>query len=400
MHPHSALAFWRTALLVAALAPLGYYLAAILAAVRFRRRAQRAPLPQSWPAVSILKPLHGVDFASAENFASFCNLDYPEYEILFAVNDDGDPAVPLVEKLIRDFPSRRIRLLTGAPALGANRKVNSLARMAAEAAHGVLVLTDGDVRVGPNFLREIVAPLAAPPGTQPVALVSCLYRGVAQKNLGAELEALGASTDFLAGALLAAWGGEASFALGAAIAITRTQLERIGGFAAIANCLADDYELGHRTAQSGARAVLCREPVWTMYPAQSVSGFWHHQVRWARTVRLCRPPSYLGLLLTHGLPWALLASALAPSRTLGAAYLLAYFLLRFAMAGTVGVWLLRDETARRRWWLVPLRDAIHFFVWLAGFASNRVVWGGVEYLVEHGEMHPAGGASRAASVRG
>ncbi len=392
---HLAIAPWRTALLVAALAPFGYYIAAMLAASRFFRRDRRGLFPESWPPVSILKPLHGIDFASHENLASFCTLDYPEYEILFAVNDVSDPAVPVVERIMREHPERRMRLLVGAPPLGVNRKVNSLARMAGEAAHEVLVLTDGDVRVGANFLRETVAPLA----TARAELVSCLYRGVAQRSLPAELEALGAATDFLPGAIVAASSGRVSFALGAAIATTKAQLARIGGFAAIANFLADDYELGHRTAQRGGRAVLCREPVWTMYPAQTLRGFWEHQVRWARTVRICQPAPYFGLVLTLGLPWTLLVYALAPSRVVGTAYVAAYLILRFAMAWTVGVWGLRDETTRQKWWLIPLRDAMHFFVWLAGLFSNRVVWGGVEYVVERGEMRRVSEAAPANPAR-
>lgn len=376
---------WRDGILLLAAAPFFYYGFASWTGLRFlRRRPDSQIVPDFTPPVSILKPVRGVDFASKENFSSFCTQDYPDYEILFAVNDKSDTAVPLIEQLISECPHRKIRLLIGAEALGTNRKVNKLARLAQEAKHDFLVLTDGDVRVGPQFLREVVAPLS----NEKIGAVTSFYRSIAEKNLGAELEAIGAASDFFPGVLVGEQTEGVHFALGASIATTKKWLARMGGFAAIASALADDYELGRRISQAGGTVVLSREKVWTMYPAQTVRGFWDHQVRWARTVRLCRPLSYLGLIFTHGLPWAVLAAIIAPSLWLRAVYLLGYLLLRFSMAWIVGVWGVGDQTLRRKWWLVPFRDAIHFFVWLAGFSSNRVVWGGVVYAIRDGQMVP------------
>jgi ceramide glucosyltransferase len=375
---------WRAAVLLLAAVPLGYYAAASLAALRFFRRERARKLPDYAPGVSLLKPVRGIDFASHENFASFCRQDYPDYEILFAVNDNADPAVSLIERLIANFPERRIRLFVGADRLGANRKVNNLARLAQEARHEILVLSDGDVRVGPNYLREVVAPFA----DEETGAVTCFYRAIAEKNLGAELEAIGAASDFFAGVLMADAMEGMSFALGASIATSKRWLGKIGGFAVFADMLADDYELGHRIAKVGGHIVLSREVVWTMYPAQTARGFWDHQLRWARTVRLCRPLSYFGLLFTHGLPWALLAAVVAPTRGIAATYLLGYLALRLAMAWTVGVWGVGDEVLRRRLWLVPFRDLLNFGVWLASFASNRITWGGAEYAMRKGRMIP------------
>jgi ceramide glucosyltransferase len=385
------LAMWRVPVVLLAAGPLIYYALATLAALRFFRQERARVLPDYTPPVSILKPVRGVDFGSYENFSSFCRQDYPDYEILFAVNDDADPAAPLVRQIIAEFPGRRIRLLVGAEHLGANRKVNKLARLAREAQYEVLVLSDGDVRVGPQYLREIVAPLA----NRKTGAVTCFYRGIAERNLGAEIEAVGASSDFFAGVLMAGWTEGISFALGASIATTKEWLAKMGGFAAIADALADDYELGHRIAKAGGEVVLSREPVWTMYPAQTLRSLWDHQVRWARTVRLCRPLAYLGLLFTQGLPWTLLAILVAPSIWIAWTYLLAYFILRFLMAWTVGVWGVGDEVLRRKIWLVPLRDAIYFVVWLASFGSNRVRWGNVEYEIRQGRMVPIGSAEGA-----
>lgn len=374
----------RYAALLLAAAPFGYYAAATLAAVLFFRRARAKKIPEFTPPASLLKPVHGVDFGSYENFASFCRQAYSEYEILFAVNDDADPAVPLIQQLIKEFPEREIRLFVGADHLGANRKVNNLARLAQEARHEVLVLSDGDVRVGPNFLREVVSPLAQ----EATGAVTCFYRSVAGKNFGAELEAIGAASDFFAGVLMANWLEGIRFALGAAIATKKNWLEKIGGFAAFSDMLADDYELGNRIAKAGGQVLLSRETVWTMYPAQKARSFWEHQLRWARTVRLCRPRSYFGLLLTHGLPWALLAAVIAPVRWIAIAYLSAYLVLRLVMAWTVGVWGVGDEVLRRKLWLVPLRDFLNFIVWIASFASNRITWSGKDYIIRRGRMIP------------
>ena len=383
---HSAM--WRDAVLVLAATPLVYYGLATLVALRFFKRERARVLPPFTPPVSILKPVRGVDFGSYENFASFCRQEYSDYEILFAVNDDTDPAVPMIRRIIAEFPERRICLLVGAEHLGANRKVNKLAQLAREARNEVLVLTDGDVRVGPIFLREVVAPLA----DRKTGAVTSFYRGIAEKNLGAEIEAIGASSDFFAGVLMAGWTEGITFALGASLATTKEWLSKMGGFEAIADFLADDYELGNRIAKAGGEIVLSREVVWTMYPAQTLRTFWDHQVRWARTVRLCRPLSYVGLLFTQGLPWVLLAALVASSKWIAGTYLLAYAILRLAMAWTVGIWGVGDEGLRRRIWLVPLRDAIHFVVWLASFGSNHIRWGSLDYAIREGQMVPLAGS--------
>jgi len=378
---------WVVAVLVVAVFPLIYYLLAIFAALAFSREAktQAPPMPTFEPPVSILKPVHGVDFASYDNYASFCKQDYPEYEILFAVNKESDPAIALITRLIADYPQRRMVLLIGSEYFGANQKVNNLVRLTGEARYEVLALSDGDVRVGPNYLRNVVTPLR----DKNVGAVTSFYRGIAQNNLYAELEAVGASSDFFAGVLMAAWTEGVKFALGASVATTKTWVQKIGGFEAIAAFLADDYEIGRRVTRSGGRVVLSHETVSTMYSAQTPKNFWQHQLRWARTVRLCRPASYAALLFTQGLPWAIAAVLLAPTHWIGASYFLVYLVLRLAVAWIVGVSVVGDEVLRRRMWLVPLWDAIHFVVWTASFASNHVVWGNMEYVIDRGEMKPS-----------
>jgi ceramide glucosyltransferase len=373
----------RYVAMLLACVPLGYYVVATLAAMRFFARERRKVLGSYTPPVSVLKPVCGVDFASYENYASFCQQDYCEYEILFCVNGLDDPAVPLIRKLIAEFPEQNIRLLSNAPRLGSNRKVNNLALLAREAKYELLLQSDGDVRVGPNYLRELAAPFE----DSKSGVVSCFYRGIAQRNWWAEIEALGAATDFSAGVLVADWMEGVTFALGASVATTKPWLHKIGGYEGLVNVLADDYEIGNRVAKAGGEVILSREVVATMYPEMSFRGFWEHQARWARTVRLCRPVSYVGLLFTHGLPWALVGAAASGSAPGAVTFLAAYLTLRLVLGFTVGVWGLRDETSRRRLWLVPLRDAIHFAVWFCSFFSSRITWGGSEFrLRKNGEM--------------
>jgi ceramide glucosyltransferase len=179
-----------------------------------------------------------------------------------------------------------------------------------------------------------------------------------------------------------------TFALGASVATTKGWLEKIGGYEGFASFLADDYEIGNRVHKAGGKVLLSREPVWTMYPALSFREFWEHQVRWARTVWLVRPASYFGLIVTHGLPWALAAAVVAPRFAISAAFLAGYLVLRLTMAWVVGVWGIGDDVLRKKLWLVPFRDAVHFVVWLAGFTSNRVKWGGQEFEIQKGKMIP------------
>ena len=378
----SDLSIWRIGVLVLAVAPLVYYLVAILAAVRFFRVGGERRTPEFAPPVSLLKPVHGVEFASRINFESFCRQNYREYEILFCVNDMEDPAVPLIRQAMMDFPGCSIRILSNALKLGSNQKVNNLVLLAREAKHEIIVQSDGDVRVSPDYLKNVVAEFADPA----VGVVSCFYRGVAEQNFWAQVEAVGAASDFFAGAVVASLPGRVTFALGASVATTKTWLGKIGGYEALVDLLADDYEIGNRVHKAGGKVLLSREAVWTMYPAQTKKSFWEHQVRWARTVRTVRPASFFGLVITHGLPWCVLAAAVAPSAWVGAGFVGAYLVFRLLMAWVVGVWGVQDEVLRRKLWLVPVRDAIHFAVWLAGFASNRVTWGGVEYAIEGGKM--------------
>ncbi|MFY9531086.1 MAG: bacteriohopanetetrol glucosamine biosynthesis glycosyltransferase HpnI [Candidatus Acidiferrales bacterium] len=376
----------RWAILLLALAPFAYYLLAIVSALRFFG-GRHEVLPTGFaPPVSVLKPVHGLDREAYENYASFCRQHYPEYEILFNVADEFDPAIPMIETIIRDFPEVSIRLLIGAEQLGSFNKVNKLVRMAREAKYDILVVSDSDIRVGSEYLREVVTPFK----DSQVGAVTCLYRGLADDSFGSQLEALGNSSDFDAG-VLAGWQLQGvNFTLGATMATTKSRLAEIGGFEALVDLFVDDYELGHRIAARGYRIELISYPVETVYPRETLRESFAHQVRWNLAIRNAEPLKGLGLVFVHGLPWALLAAALAPSARLAAIYLGGYVVLRFAMAWTVGVWGLRDPLLRRKIWMLPLRDAFAFLVWLRSLFNHRVQWRGSEYIIRDKRLVPAG----------
>jgi ceramide glucosyltransferase len=375
----------RWAILLLALAPFAYYLLAIVSALRFFGGRHEVPTGFA-PPVSVLKPVHGLDREAYENYASFCRQHYPEYEILFNVADESDPAIPVIETIIRDFPKVPIRLLIGAEQLGSFNKVNKLVRMAREAKYDILVVSDSDIRVGPEYLHAVVAPFR----DSQVGAVTCLYRGLAGDSFGSRLEALGNSSDFDAG-VLAGWQlQDVKFTLGATMATTKGRLAEIGGFEALVDLFVDDYELGHRIAALGYRIELISYPVDTVYPRQTLRESFAHQVRWNLAIRNAEPLKGLGLVFVHGLPWALLAGALAPSARLAAIYLGGYVVLRFAMAWTVGVWGLRDPLLRRKIWMLPLRDAFAFVVWLRSLFNHRVHWRGAEYIIRDKRLVPAG----------
>ncbi len=374
----------RDVFLLLSLAPFAYYLLAIFAAWRFFPGAGFAPavtLPNPPPAVSILKPVYGLDRETYENYASFCRQDYPQFEILFCVSDAGDPAIRVIENLIRDFPKRSIRLLIGSEPLGASDKVNKLVRMAREAKHEILIVSDSDVRVGPNFLRAIAASFA----DHKIGGVTCLYRGLVEECFAATLEALGNSADFAPGVLVA-WllGNRAlDFMLGAVMATSKKHLAEIGGFESLVDYFCDDYELGNRLAARGHRIKLSRFPVSIVYPCESLPAAFRHQVRWNLSIRYSRPWGHFGLLFSQGLAWTVLAAILAPSAIIAAAYVAAYVLLRGAVAWVVGAWGMHDRLVRRGFWALPVRDAFAFIVWLASFFPQRIHWRDQQFLVRN-----------------
>src|SRR5271167_1362236 len=292
-----------------AVAGTGYFVLCIWAARRWQReRLGRQPAPFT-PPVSILRSLKGLDPHMYLAFRSHCVLDYDEYEVLFGVSDLNDPAVALVEKLREEFPLRQLQVVHCPEVLGLNGKVSNLAQMLPQARYEHIVINDSDIVVPRDYLQRVLAPMAKPG----VGMVTTLYRAIAGKTLASRLEALGLSTDFAGGVLIArAMEGRIRFGLGATIATTKTVVREIGGLEPMADYLGDDYELGARTVAAGHRVELADVLVETALPDYSFRDFWLHQMRWARNVKDRRPGQYFGSVVTFALVWAVLGVLAGP----------------------------------------------------------------------------------------
>lgn len=371
-------------LLAIAAIPFIYYFIAIYSAWRYFRRPDR-PLNRGFtPPVSILKPIRGLDPDAAQNLSSFCRLDYPEYEIVFCVDPEDDAVLRVIDELTRKFPDCRIRVLSGSGRIATNDKVARLARLVDDAAYETLVISDSDVRVKPDYLRRIVAPLA----DSKVGAVTCFYVHAELKSFTDQLQCAGMMSDFYAGVLVAWQLDGIKFALGPTIATTRTRLAGFGGYAELENRPADDLLVGRLIAEQGYEVVLLRYSVETVSDYGSLSDLLHKRLRWIVVMRHMRPWGHIGLLLTQGLPWSLAAVALHPSLPIAAAYLGAYFSLRCVMTWLIAIHGLLQRSVWKQLPLIPVWDAVAFAIWLTSFGRNSIRWRGADYYIRDGRLVP------------
>jgi len=341
---------------------IGYQWFAILACLVFRNQGPGVLGPPT--SVSVLKPVHGIEPSMREAIASHAVLE-GNYEFLCAVRD-GDPAL----KLIARFPkARAVPIRTEAP----NGKVGALIDLEREARHGLLVVNDADIRVEVDYLLRVTAPLVHPD----VGLVTCLYRAEGS-TFPARFEGLGIATDFAPSTLVARLVGVNDFAMGSTMAFRRQDLERIGGFEAIADYLADDYQLGRRIHGLGLRCVLS-DVIVTTHLGGDWKDVWLHQVRWARTIRVSNFWGYLGLPVTFATVWAALAWLFGYPW-----WALAALGSRMLMATTAGWGVLRARDTLSLWMLIPLRDLFGFAVWIAGLVGDSVMWRGKRLRLDRG----------------
>jgi ceramide glucosyltransferase len=363
-----------------------YYLLCLWGAATFlrgREAGEGARPTQALPPISILKPLKGVDPEIYESFRSHCQQDYPEYEIIFGVSDASDLASESVRALQKEFPHRRIVLVVCSENLGANVKVSNLAQMLTEARYDYLIVNDSDIRVERDYLQRVTAGLADPQ----TGMVTCLYRGVAAATLCSRLESLGIGTDFCAGVLVARQlEGGIHFGLGSTLAFRRAELEKIGGFLAIVNHLADDYELGARISALGLRVKLSDVVVETYLPAYRFSEFMSHQLRWGRGVRDARAGGYFGLIFTFGILWSLVALVASGGAIWAWSATGAVFFLRMSVAIVVGRCVLQDRSVLKNLRLIPLRDLLAVVVWIISLRGDIVTWRGDRFRLKDGEL--------------
>jgi ceramide glucosyltransferase len=381
-------------LLVLALIPFVYWLIAL--GCVWGLRDSRAASSSFAPPVSVLKPVRGDDGQLYANLRSFCEQDYPAYEVLVGVRNADDPAVAIVEKLSRDFPHLDLTcVVTGVP-IGSNRKISTLEALSRRARYGTFVVADADMRVRRDYLRAVVAPLADPS----VGLVTCLYRGVATGGLASTLGAMFINEWFFPGALVGARFGPLRNAFGATLALHRDVLASIGGFEALADHLADDYLIGAMVSRRGLRVALAPYLVTNIVVEQDLRSLLFHELRWARTFRTVQPLAYAFSGASHGIPMALLLLlAAGPTRT-------ALAVLGLNVLARCGgrIVLYRRLGVPLRWWttwLVPFRDVLSFALWASSFLGREVHWGDERFRVDAGgRLHPVLASGKTASPRG
>jgi ceramide glucosyltransferase len=362
--------------LIGTLSSAVFLILAIVGVIRFRSEARRqiscAPDDAHLPAISVLKPVHGLEAQLKENIESFFRQDYPDYEVLFAADEADDPALDVVREVCARYPNIRSRvLITGTP--WPNPVVYAFHCMAEAAAHDILVTTDSDVEVGPRYLREIVPPLLDPE----VGMVTCVYRGKNAAGFFSGLTAIGMSVEMTAGVLVANLLEGMKFGLGPTTIVRKDSLASIGGYSELKDYIAYDFAIGNLIAKAGYQVVLSGHVIDHVVNQKSFRRMWQNQLRWAQTTRYSRPKGHFGSGLIFAIPYGLLGFAAAAALghwRLGALLLGVAVLNRLAEAWLVGWMVVRDPQIQRAPWLYPLRDLLGFAVWFASYLNLRYVW--------------------------
>jgi ceramide glucosyltransferase len=322
------------------------------------------------PPVTIIKPVCGLDSNTCRNLTSFCQQDYPDYQIIFGFRDLDDPAIPTVKQIIHDFPHLDIELVICPRIIGANLKMSNVANASESAKHEILFVVDSDIRVGSDYLQQVIQPLQDPK----VGVITCLYRSLVN-HWTTSITAISTCTEFAAGVLVSNHLAKSlNYAFGQTIVIRKEVLTAIGGFEAIADYLADDFQLGYLPAEAGYKVVLSDYVVEHELTAISLTDAIAQKIRWVQCIRVSRPRGYLGLIFMYGTVISTLLLI-----TTGASYLSwiifgITWTTRLIMGWVVGVVTIQDQTAKKYLWLVPLSDLIGLIVWYCGFFSNTTKW--------------------------
>ncbi len=323
----------------------------VLTAINFRSRKREDVGSNFTPPVSVLKPLCGVDPHAYESLRSHCVQHYSDFEIIFGVGNPHDPILPAVERVMGEFPKVSIRLAVCPKVSGMNFKVSNLLQMLPLARYEYVLINDSDICVPADYLRRVAGPLE----NASVGMVTCLYRGIAADT----------------------------------IVFRRRTLNAIGGLEALADYLADDYELGNRITKAGLRVELADCVVEHYLADYSLAAFFQHQMRWARTIRSSRPGGYAGLVFTFAIPWSVLATLASRGATWAWILLATALIFRLAVAFVFRIVVLRDRQVWRDLWLLPARDCVALLIWVACYMGHQVVWRGKKFELANGKLRPA-----------
>ncbi|HEY6084079.1 MAG TPA: bacteriohopanetetrol glucosamine biosynthesis glycosyltransferase HpnI [Nitrospira sp.] len=391
--------FWsitQSLLLIPVICGAFYAVLCALAVFRFRRRSI-APAPDaiSWyPPVTILKPVCGLEKGLRENLRSACLQDYPAFQVVLSVQRLDDPVIPLLRELQQEFGAKRVTVAVEQCVAGANGKINNLIGGLKHARHDILVISDSDVRLRPDYLTTIVAPLADPD----VGYVCTLYKAIGADTWFEEMERLTINADLTPNMAFALVTGAAKFCLGASTALRRQTLEGIGGFQALADYLVEDYEMGRRIWTTGKRMVILPYLVETVVDLKTAMSWWNHLVYWDQNNRAARPGALFSTIIIRPVPFAVLFAFSTLGSWWGLLIMGATIGLRLVAAGLVMRWGLDDRDGLRALWLLPVRDIAALGSWVLAFTKRTTIWRDAEFvLTKDGRMQlqeePACGSS-------
>jgi ceramide glucosyltransferase len=347
--------------------------------------------PAFSPAISLLKPLKGCDATTGDSLQSWFRQNYSgPVQLLFGVAHADDPVCGLIRDLIKKNPGADAELIVCGETLGANAKVSTLIQLEKLMKHDLVLISDADVRVPPDFLGNMVAPLR----DSNTALVNCFYRLANPINTAMQWEAVAINADFWSQVLQSQTLKPLDFALGAAILLRRKSLDAAGGFKALANCLADDYQVGNRIAKNGGKIALCPVVVECWDAPMDWSRVWKHQLRWARTIRVCQPLPYFFSILSNATFWPLLwfiTALVITGAWCAPLTAIAFVLIRIALAQNLQCRLMESRKRVAPLWLVPVKDLLQAAIWAAAFSGNEVEWRGRKMrLLPNGELEAVG----------
>jgi len=367
-----------------------FLLLALLGAAKFHRQGhgQRlaAQMLSSLPPVSLLKPVHGLEARLQENVESFFRQDYPAYEILFAADTEDDAALGVVREVAARYPRIPCRIIVNGRPPWPNPPAYSFARMTEMAAHDILVTSDSDVAVSPNYLREVVPPLLDPQ----VGMLTCLYRGKNAGGFWSGLDAIGMSVEMSAGVVTTNLLEGMKFGLGPTIVARKDSVEKIGGYSVLGEYFSNDFVIGNLIEKAGYRVILSRHVIDHVVPPMTFRRMWERQVRWAKSTRWSRPKGHLGTGLIFAMPYGILGFLAAVAMghvALGAALLGAAIANRLIESLVIGWGVVRDLRALQSPWLYPVRDLLGFAVWCASYLSKHAIWRDSRYeLVAGGKI--------------
>lgn len=366
----------------------------VVAAVRYRRLARAAKeesesVPEaSLPPVSVLKPVHGMEPHLSDNLESFFRQNYPNFEIIIGARDANNEALRVAQQVRARYPDVKSKVVLSGPPAWPSAKVFSLDKMIGASSNSYFIISDSDVLVKPDFLRQVIPPLL----DSRVGLVTCLYRGIPANDFWSLLEGLGMSVEMPSGVLVADMMEGMRFALGAAMAVRRDALDAIGGIASTADYYSDDFVLGNEVWAAGYKVLLSHEIVGHVLLPRTLKQTFGDQLRWMKSTRYSRPKGHVGTGLTYAMPFGvlgLISAAGLGHLSWGIALLAAAYLNRVIQSVSVGWGVIRDTRALKYAWLYPLRDLMGFSFWARSFTSSHFSWRGEIYqFVEGGKIIP------------